>query len=67
MAEVAILQQLITGKKVRLRLLPRAPLARDGGCMSLIIVGRPGGPDFLASEVEHLGNMGIIIGSILKV
>ena len=25
-AEVAILQQLITGKKVRLRLLPRAPL-----------------------------------------
>ena len=33
----------------------------------ILIVGRPGGPDFLASEVEHLGNMGIIIGSILKV
>ena len=41
-----------------------APIGDTG---MILIVGRPGGPDFLASEVEHLGNMGIIIGSILKV
>ncbi len=32
----------------------------------LLVVGRPGGPDFLSSEVEHLGNVGHVIGSILK-
>ena len=41
-----------------------APIGDTG---MILIVGRPGGPDFFASEVEHLGNMGIIIGSILKV
>lgn len=32
----------------------------------LLVVGRPGGPDFLASEVEHLGHLGDIAGAILK-
>ncbi|APT84586.1 amino acid-binding ACT domain protein [Corynebacterium aquilae] len=31
----------------------------------VLVVGRPGGPDFLASEVEHLGNLGDIVGAIL--
>lgn len=44
--------------------LAAAPI---GNTNMVLIVGRPGGPDFLASEVEHLGNLGIIIGAILKV
>lgn len=32
----------------------------------VLVVGRPGGPDFLASEVEHLGNIGRIAGAILQ-
>ena len=36
------------------------------GTSLALVVGRPGGPDFLASEVEHLGHLGDIIGSILK-
>ncbi|MFP7365611.1 amino acid-binding ACT domain protein [Corynebacterium callunae] len=39
-----------------------APIGKHG---LALIVGRPGGPDFLASEVQHLGNIGEIIGAIL--
>nr|WP_120491378.1 amino acid-binding ACT domain protein [Corynebacterium lactis] len=31
----------------------------------LLIIGRPGGPDFLPSEVEHLGRIGTIVGAII--
>lgn len=31
----------------------------------LLIIGRPGGPDFLPSEVEHLGRIGTIVGAIV--
>lgn len=31
----------------------------------VIVIGRLGGPDFLASEVEHLGNLATIIGRLL--
>ncbi|MDO4610102.1 amino acid-binding ACT domain protein [Corynebacterium sp.] len=30
-----------------------------------LILGRPGGPDFLPSEVEHLGHIGAIVGAML--
>lgn len=40
-----------------------APIGKHG---LALIVGRPGGPDFLASEVKHLGNIGDIIGAILS-
>lgn len=30
-----------------------------------LVVGRPGGPDFLPSEVEHMGRLGDIIGAVL--
>lgn len=40
-----------------------APLANSS---MVLVVGRPGGPDFLASEVEHLGNLGFIVGTMLK-
>lgn len=30
-----------------------------------LVIGRPGGPDFLPSEVEHLGRIGDIVGAIL--
>lgn len=32
----------------------------------VIIAGRPGGPDFLASEVEHLGDLATIVGAMMK-
>ncbi|GAB2507012.1 hypothetical protein CATRI_05455 [Corynebacterium atrinae] len=32
----------------------------------VLVVGRTGGPDFLASEVEHLGHLGRIVGAILR-
>lgn len=32
----------------------------------ILIIGRPGGPDFLASEVEHLGRLGAIVGAIIR-
>lgn len=32
----------------------------------LLIIGRPGGPDFLPSEVEHLGRIGTIVGAIIS-
>lgn len=31
----------------------------------VLIIGRPGGPDFLPSEVEHLGRIGTIVGAII--
>ncbi|ANE03805.1 amino acid-binding ACT domain protein [Corynebacterium crudilactis] len=39
-----------------------APIGKHG---LALIIGRPGGPDFLASEVEHLGQLGTIIGAML--
>lgn len=42
--------------------LAATPLA---GTDMVLIVGRTGGPNFLASEVEHLGNLGRIVGTIL--
>lgn len=32
----------------------------------ILIVGRPGGPDFLLSEIEHLGEVGEILGALLS-
>lgn len=40
-----------------------APLGKTG---LALIIGRPGGPDFLASEVQHLGYMGLIVGAIIS-
>ncbi|MFH0411866.1 amino acid-binding ACT domain protein [Corynebacterium sp. L4756] len=31
----------------------------------VLIIGRVGGPDYLASEVDHLGNLGTILGALL--
>ncbi len=31
-----------------------------------LVIGRPGGPEFLPSEVEHLGRIGDIVGAILS-
>ena len=43
--------------------LAATPLGSTG---MVLIVGRTGGPDFLASEVEHLGQLGRIVGAILS-
>jgi len=43
--------------------LAAAPLGDTG---LVIAMGRTGGPDYLASEVEHLGHIGTILGSFLK-
>ncbi|QCB28272.1 amino acid-binding ACT domain protein [Corynebacterium endometrii] len=43
--------------------LAAAPLGNTG---LVIVMGRTGGPDYLASEVEHLGNIGTILGAFLK-
>lgn len=40
-----------------------APVGKTG---LVIAVGRAGGPDFLASEVDHLGHLGTIVGAILQ-
>ncbi|MCJ7859362.1 amino acid-binding ACT domain protein [Corynebacterium kalidii] len=32
----------------------------------ILILGRPGGPDFLLSEIEHLGEVGQILGALLS-
>lgn len=32
----------------------------------ILILGRPGGPDFLLSEIEHLGEVGEILGALLS-
>lgn len=31
----------------------------------LMVIGRPGGPDFLLSEIDHLGELGLILGALL--
>ena len=31
----------------------------------VLVIGRPGGPAFLPSEVEHLGRIGTIVGAII--
>lgn len=43
--------------------LAAAPLGDTGLVM---VIGRVGGPDFLASEVEHIGNLGTILGRLLR-
>lgn len=43
--------------------LAAAPLA---GTNLAIVIGRVGGPDYTASEVEHLGNLGTILGAFLR-
>ncbi|WIM68661.1 amino acid-binding ACT domain protein [Corynebacterium breve] len=32
----------------------------------VLIMGRIGGPDYLATEVEHIGNVGAIVGALLR-
>lgn len=32
----------------------------------ILILGRPGGPDFLLSEIDHLGEVGAILGALLN-
>lgn len=36
------------------------------GTNLLLIIGRPGGPDFLLSEVEHLRQLGSIVGAFFS-
>jgi len=43
--------------------LAATPLVGTG---LVLVVGRTGGPDFLASEVQHLGHIGRIVGAILS-
>ncbi|QNQ91412.1 amino acid-binding ACT domain protein [Corynebacterium poyangense] len=43
--------------------LAAAPLQGTG---MVLVIGRTGGPDFLSSEVDHLGHLGTIIGAILS-
>ncbi|MDD7581539.1 amino acid-binding ACT domain protein [Corynebacterium sp. 32222D000AT] len=43
--------------------LAAAPIGDTGLVMA---IGRTGGPDYLASEVEHLGNLGTILGAFLS-
>ena len=40
-----------------------APIGTTG---LVIAVGRTGGPDYLASEVEHIGNLGTILGAFIQ-
>jgi hypothetical protein len=32
----------------------------------ILVIGRPGGPDFLLTEIGHLGEMGQILGALLS-
>lgn len=43
--------------------LAAAPMKHHG---LVLVVGRPGGPDFLASEVAHIGNLCEILDAILS-
>ncbi|QPK80033.1 amino acid-binding ACT domain protein [Corynebacterium lizhenjunii] len=43
--------------------LAAAPLGNTG---LVLVMGRVGGPEYLASEVEHLGNLGTILGAFLR-
>lgn len=40
-----------------------APIGATG---LVLVIGRPGGPDFLASEVKHIGALCTIVGSVLQ-
>ena len=42
--------------------LAAAPLV---GTNYVVVMGRVGGPDYLASEVQHLGDLGAILGKFL--
>ncbi|HAF72069.1 MAG TPA: amino acid-binding ACT domain protein [Corynebacterium variabile] len=42
----------------------RAATPLDGTDL-IMVIGRPGGPDFLLSEIDHLGELGLILGSLL--
>ncbi|MCQ4618206.1 amino acid-binding ACT domain protein [Corynebacterium sp. CCUG 59401] len=39
------------------------PLASSG---LFLVIGRTGGPDFLASEVTHIGDLGAIVGALVR-
>ena len=41
-------------------------ITRLPGTELVLVVGRVGGPDFLASEVSQIGDLGSIIGAILS-
>lgn len=43
--------------------LAATPLGNTGLVM---VIGRVGGPDYLASEVDHLGHLGTILGAFVK-
>ncbi|MCQ9343598.1 ACT domain-containing protein [Corynebacterium sp. 153RC1] len=43
--------------------LAAAPLGDTG---LVLVIGRVGGPDFLASEVQHIGNLAVILGRLLR-
>lgn len=40
-----------------------APLRQDG---LILVLGRVGGPDYLPSEVEHLGSLSVILGKLIR-
>ena len=43
-----------------------APTPEDlVGTNYVVVMGRVGGPDYLASEVQHLGDLGAILGKFL--
>lgn len=43
--------------------LAAAPLNQDG---MILVLGRVGGPDYLPSEVDHLGSLAIILGKLIR-
>lgn len=43
--------------------LAAAPIGATG---MVLVIGRAGGPDFLASEVGHLGDIATILGAVLR-
>lgn len=42
--------------------LAATPISDNG---ETLVIGRPGGPDFLAGEVEHLGKLGTILSAMM--
>ena len=42
--------------------LAAAPISDED---EVLVIGRPGGPDFLAGEVEHLGKLGTILSAMM--
>lgn len=43
--------------------LATTPLGRSG---LYLVVGRTGGPDFLTSEIAHIGDLGTIVGALTR-